>query len=126
MYAQTWREDFQAAGFQSGGFVNAAKDRIAHKEVALSLLKPDDVVMLVAYWLEDFYSKLGLTPPHAIYPFEESQLRDLGDGATVRDILQWCAQNFSSAAIDPSKKLEKIYQRIEESLENSLMIMKNC
>lgn len=117
MYAQTWREDFQAAGFQSGGFVNAAKDRIAHKEVALSLLKPDDVVMLVAYWLEDFYSKLGLTPPHAVYPFEESQLRDLGDGATVRDILQWCAQNFSPVVIDPSKKLDKIYQQVEGSLE---------
>ena len=117
MYAQTWREDFQAAGFQSGGFVNAAKDRIAHKEIALSLLKPDDVVMLVAYWLEDFYSKQGLTPPHAVYPFEESQLRDLGDGATVRDILQWCAQNFSPIVIDPIKKLEKIYRQVEENLE---------
>jgi hypothetical protein len=113
MYAQTWKEDFQAAGF-----VGAAKDRIAHKEVELSLLKPDDVIMLVAYWLEDFYSKQGLTPPHAVYPFEESQLRDLGDGATVRDILQWCAQNFSPAVDDPNKRLEEIYLQIEEGLED--------
>lgn len=113
MYAKTWNVEFKSVAFAT-----AIKDRIAHKEIELSLLKPDDVVVLVAYWLDDFYSKQGLTPPHAVYPFEESQLRDLGDGATVRDILQWCAKNFSPVVTNPSEILEKIYQQIEASLED--------
>lgn len=113
MYAKTWKEEF----FTTQAF-KAIQDRIAHKEIELNSLKPDDVVMLVAYWLENFYSMQGLTPPHALYPFEESKLRELGDGATVRDILQWCAKNFSSVEINPIEKLEKIYQQIEANVED--------
>jgi hypothetical protein len=113
MYAKTWNEDFKSISF-----VTAIRDRIAHKEIELNFLKPDTVVMLVAYLLEDFYSKQGLTPPHAVYPFDESKLRELGDGATVRDVLQWCAQNFSPAKIDPVEKLEKIYHQVEATLED--------
>ena len=113
LYAQTWKEEFQSITL-----ISAIKDRIAHKEIALSLLKPDDVVMLVAFWLESFYSERDLTPPHAVYPFEESKLRELGNGATVREILQWCAQNFSPAKNDPLEKLEKIYQKIEATLDD--------
>jgi hypothetical protein len=112
MYEKTWSEEFK-----STASVTATKDRIAHREIQLKSLKPDDVVMLVAYWLEDFYSKQGLTPPHTLYPFEESKLRELGDGATVRDVLQWCAQNFSPIAIDLNKKLENIYKQIKENLD---------
>jgi hypothetical protein len=114
MYAKTWKEDF----LQNQGFTAAIKDRIAHREVELNSLKPDDVVVLVAYWLENFYCKQGLTPPHALYPFEESKLREVGDGATVREILQWCAQNFSPVKVDPIEKLEKIYQQMEMNLED--------
>jgi hypothetical protein len=114
MYAKTWKEDF----LQNQGFTAAIKDRIAHREIELNSLKPDDVVVLVAYWLENFYSKQGLTPPHALYPFEESKLREVGDGATVREILQWCAQNFSPVKVDPIEKLEKIYQQLEVNLED--------
>lgn len=113
LYAQTWKEDFQSITR-----TNAIRDRIAHKEIELSLLKPDDVIMLVAFWLESFYSEQGLTPPHALYPFEESQLRELGNGATVRDILQWCAKNFSPAKTNPTEKLEKFYQQIEAALDD--------
>ncbi len=113
MYAQTWREEFQTVTHSTG-----VKDRIAHKEIALSLLKPDDAVMLVAFWLENFYSEHSLIPPHAVYPFEESELRALGDGSTIREILQWCAQNFSQVEIDPVEKLEKIYLQIEETLDD--------
>lgn len=113
MYPKTWNEEFKSVAS-----VNAIKDRVAHKELELNLLKPDDAVVLVAYLLEDFYSKQGLTPPNAIYPFDESQLRELGNGSTVRDILQWCATNFSPATINPVKQLEKIYQQIELTLED--------
>ncbi|HIK14903.1 MAG TPA: hypothetical protein IGS53_06360 [Leptolyngbyaceae cyanobacterium M33_DOE_097] len=113
LYAQTWREEFQSIS-QSG----AIKDRIAHKEIALTLLKPDDTVMLVAFWLENFYTEKGLIPPHAVYPFDENSLRELGNGATIREILQWCAQNFSPVKIDPIEKLEKIYQQVESTLDD--------
>lgn len=112
MYAQTWKEEFSSISNAAG-----IKDRIAQKEISLNPLKADDAVLLVACWLEDFYSKQGLTPPQPVYPFEEKQIRELGDGATVRDILQWCAKNFSKNS-DPTKRLEKIYQGIENSLED--------
>lgn len=113
MYPKTWAEDFKSVSFAT-----AIKDRVAHKEIELNSLKPDDVVVLVAYLLEDFYSKRDLTPPHPVYPFEESKLRENGSGATVRDILQWCAQNFSPVKANPIEKLEKIYQQVEETLED--------
>ncbi|MBD2259656.1 hypothetical protein [Pseudanabaena sp. FACHB-2040] len=115
LYAQTWREEFQTISKSS-----SVKDRMAQKEIGLSYLKSNDVVMLVAFWLEKFYSERGLTPPHAVYPFEESQLREFGDGAAVRDILQWCAQNFSSVKADPTEKLERIYQQVEATLDDFL------
>lgn len=113
MYAQTWREEFQTIA-KSG----AIKDRIAHKEIELDLLRPDDVVMLVAFWLEKFYSERCLIAPHAVYPFEESQLRELGDGVTVREILRWCANNFSAFKVDPSEKLEEVYQQFLEDIDD--------
>ncbi|UBF24559.1 hypothetical protein K9N68_23110 [Kovacikia minuta CCNUW1] len=113
LYAQTWKEEFQSITL-----ISAIKDRIAHKEISLSLLKPDDAVMLVAFWLEKFYSERSLIPPHAVYPFEEGKIRDLGTGATIRDILQWCAQNFSPIKTDPIEKLEKVFQQVEKDLDN--------
>lgn len=114
MYAKTWREEFLSISSAT-----AIKDRIAHQEIELNLLKPDDVVALVSCWLQEFYSKQNLTPPHAVYPFDEAELRQVGEGSTVRDILQWCAKNFSPGVpIDPIKKLEGIYQSTEPTLDD--------
>ncbi|MEA5599795.1 hypothetical protein [Nostoc sp. UHCC 0252] len=55
----------------------------------------DSIVELVALWLTEFYSARSLVPPHQLYPFTETQLRDLSreEKPPVRKILQWCRDN---------------------------------
>ena len=107
VYGQTWSRDIQALAGGGG----ATKDRMAHQELELRLLKPDDAVALVAGCLQKFYAERNLTPPNPVYPFEENTLRDIGNGAAIRDVLQWCAKNFGTP-VDPHTLLEKIYQQI--------------
>lgn len=115
MYARTWNDEFQAAI----NMIGAAKDRIAHEKLELTSLKADGAIDLVSTWLTAFYSQHNLTPPHLLYPFEESQIREVGEGASVRDVLQWCARNFANGIdVDPIERLEKIYQVTEFSLED--------
>ncbi|GAB4379784.1 MAG: hypothetical protein Kow00121_34640 [Elainellaceae cyanobacterium] len=114
LYARTWQSEVRTIAA-----VDAASDRIAHHEIELQLLNPDNAVLLVSNWLETFYNQHDLTPPHVLYPFEEAKLRELGEERpTVREVLQWCAKNFSPVVIDPNKQLEKIYQEIENQLED--------
>ncbi|WP_293296752.1 MULTISPECIES: P-loop NTPase fold protein [unclassified Microcoleus] len=65
------------------------------KPIDLKYLNGDSLVDLVKLWLQDFYQVRNLNPPHPVYPFEESQLREYGRGKpTVREALTWCAENF--------------------------------
>ncbi|MBW4658145.1 MAG: hypothetical protein KME15_05690 [Drouetiella hepatica Uher 2000/2452] len=116
-YEKTWSEEFKSLSTAT-----AVKDRIAHQEISLTSLKADDVVLLVGFWLEQFYSHQNLTPPHPIYPFDEKTLRDTfgGQGAGVRDVLRWCAENFGTIPIDRIEQLEVIYQDVLSSLEIDL------
>lgn len=117
-YARTWNGEVEVLST-----ADAVKDRIAHTKIELHSLKADDVVQLVGFWLDQFYSQQNLTPPHALYPFEEKTLRDVfgGQGAGVRDVLKWCSENFGAkATIDPLEGLEKIYQDTANSLEIDL------
>jgi hypothetical protein len=121
MYAKTWNYEF-TAGWQLQT-ANAAIDRIAHEKLELSPnMKPDDVVSVVSHWLGRFYNEHGLKPPHSVYPFKEDELRDLGkDEPVVRDVLQWCAQNFGKSHVTPpTEKLKALYKSIEASLEDYL------
>ncbi|MEX0267736.1 P-loop NTPase fold protein [Leptolyngbyaceae cyanobacterium UHCC 1019] len=70
-------------------------DRIGEKDFDLNYLNSDDVVSLVSSWLQDFYQQKGLTPPTSTYPFDESELRELGkEKPIVRKILGWCRDNW--------------------------------
>lgn len=111
-YRKTWREEFS----QLYSFT-AAKDRIAHQEIELRLLKSDDAIALISGWLQNFYSQHNVVPPTPVYPFDENELRSIGDGAAIRDILQWCAKNFSKP-VPLLEALEKMYQQIEADLED--------
>ena len=65
------------------------------KPIDLRHIGGDSLVELVTLWLTEFYKARNLTPPAPVYPFEESQLREFGKGKpTVRESLQWCAENF--------------------------------
>ncbi|MBD2461810.1 helix-turn-helix domain-containing protein [Oscillatoria sp. FACHB-1407] len=98
---------------------NAVEDRIAQETIELNTLKSEETIELVSGWLEDFYARYGLTPPHKVYPFDEKHLKEIGSGATIREVLRWCADNFGTS-IDVGEKIERIYQETEESIEDFL------
>jgi hypothetical protein len=71
----------------------------------------DWIVDLVTCWLQNFYAERRLTPPAPIYPFDAGQLRALGrEKLTVRQVLEWCAQNFRRAELDPQEKVERAFE----------------
>ncbi|MBD1866057.1 ATP-binding protein [Cyanobacteria bacterium FACHB-471] len=67
----------------------------------LSYMDGDSVIELVTRFLKEFYDEKGLTPPHAMYPFDEDQLRALGrERLTARRVLSWCKDNCKPPVID--------------------------
>lgn len=113
-YDKTWREEIRSVNA-----TNSVEDRLAEKKLELNPLKPDDAVNLVTSWLKLFYEQNQLLPPQPLYPFEEKQIREYGDRATVREILQWCAKNIPTGQpVDPVKRLEKVYREVESTLED--------
>jgi hypothetical protein len=62
----------------------------------LQYMNGDNVLELVARFLQEFYAEKNLVPPHAFYPFDEHQLRELGrERLTARRVLVWCRENCS-------------------------------
>ena len=98
-------------------------DRIGQKVIDLQHLNSDNVVNLVTGWLEDFYHKNGVIPPHAVYPFDEIKLRALGkERPNIRKVLQWCADNFKlpDEQIVEKHPVEAIYLEQLATLDNAI------
>ncbi|MEH2452896.1 ATP-binding protein [Nostoc sp.] len=98
-------------------------DRISkytgRKPIDLRYIDSESLVELVTLWLKDFYTISNLLPPHKIYPFEESKLREYGKGRpTVREALKWCAENFKVKGEilpqDPFERFEIALKREKE------------
>ncbi len=98
-------------------------DRISkytgRKPIDLRYIDSDSLVELVTLWLNDFYTIRNLLPPHKIYPFEESKLREYGKGRpTVREALKWCTENFNVKSEilpqDPFERFEIALKRAKE------------
>ena len=104
-----------------GGIPDRLSAYTQRNPIELQPIDSDSIVELVKLWLSIFYTKKKLVPPHAIYPFEEKQLRDYGkQKTTVREAIQWCGQNFQ---IDieilpqtPKERFELCLSREEEEL----------
>lgn len=113
-YERTWKDEIKAMTAAA----DAVIDRLAEKHLELKPLKPDDAVNLVTTCLKSFYEENQLSPPHNLYPFVKSDIQEYGDGATVRELLQWCAKNIPVGIIDSSKRLEQIYQKYESDISD--------
>jgi hypothetical protein len=106
MLLDTWSKKINVGG--------GTPDRIStytqRKPIDLKYMGSDSMVELVNLWLNEFYKARNLKPPHPVYPFEESQLREFGKGKpTVREALTWCAENFKvheTLPKDPVKRFE--------------------
>jgi len=78
-----------------GGTPERISTYTKRKPINLNYINGDSLVELVTLWLKEFYEARNLTPPHPVYPFEETQLREFGRrGLTVRQALRLCAENF--------------------------------
>lgn len=60
----------------------------------LQYLDSSTAVDLVAFFLKEYYNAREITPPHPLYPFEESVIQAIGrEKPTVREVLKWCREN---------------------------------
>ncbi|MFM7885969.1 MAG: hypothetical protein ACKPCM_04605 [Pseudanabaena sp.] len=118
MYPATLRDEIKLAQMQGASY-----DRTADKVFELDYLNPDTSVLLVHKWLEDFYTSKEITPPHPLYPFDESEIREIGkERPTARAILKWCSENWKVSGNRPKPSpvkdaYDNALQVIEESID---------
>lgn len=80
--------------------------------IRLRQMVDEEIVQLIALWLQNFYQTYQLTPPTPVYPFDADQLKALGrEQLTVRQILTWCADNVQSVEVSPAEQIERLFAR---------------
>jgi hypothetical protein len=74
--------------------------------IDLRFMDENSVVELVTLRLREFYQSQKLVPPHPVFPFTESQLKDIGrtKSATVREVLTWCRDTLPKMLNDRGTK----------------------
>ena len=127
MYPATLRDEIKLAQMQGASY-----DRTADKVLELDYLNSDTSVLLVRKWLEDFYTSKELTPPYPLYPFDESEIREIGkERPTARAILKWCSENWKVSGNTPKPSpvkdacenaLQVVEESIEEFMENNAAV----
>lgn len=107
MTPATWKEKILTLPAGIPNYLSGRKELIELKEISEL-----EIVEFVEGTLQDFYSVNFLTPPTAIYPFDSGQLKALArEKITLRQLLEWCAQNFRPAEIDPTEKIEEAFEK---------------
>ncbi|MCV3215488.1 P-loop NTPase fold protein [Plectonema radiosum NIES-515] len=97
-----------------GGTPDRISKYTQRKPIDLKPLSGDSMLELVSMWLKEFYETRSLTPPNTLYPFEESELIKYGKNQlTVREALQWCAENFK---VDAEELPKEPFERFELAL----------
>ncbi|WP_016950188.1 P-loop NTPase fold protein [Anabaena sp. PCC 7108] len=129
MLPETWRDKVNSL---QGGTPDRISKFTQRKPIDLKPVSADYMVQLATVWLREYYSSKNLIPPHPLYPFEESHLREYGKNKpTVREALRWCADNFKveeeQLPGDPFERFELAFTReneakIEEYIEDSSLI----
>ncbi|MEM7717115.1 MAG: hypothetical protein AAF349_26790, partial [Cyanobacteria bacterium P01_A01_bin.68] len=119
MYPRTWNEQIKVLPQAEAVIDRLASEQLDRQPLKLNNLNSDDVVAIVSQWLKVFYQENQVTPPHPVYPFNETELRKLGKSRpTIRAILKWCAENFgNSPIINP---VEEYYQNELTNIETSI------
>lgn len=114
----TWRNTVKV---MPAGIPDRLSTYTDKKPLELKPLNGDSLVELVKLWLQEFYQKQNLVPPHPLYPFEESELFTYGQNKpTVRVALQWCAKNFKAPEkpplpSDPAERFQLALTNIRHS-----------
>lgn len=107
MTPTTWTEKIKTLPPGIAAYLSGQGEPSELKET----LAEEEIVELVTPILGEFYRASNLAPPTPIYPFEVGQLRALGrENLTVRQVWEWCAQNFCPAELDPTEKVERAFE----------------
>ncbi|MEH2307828.1 P-loop NTPase fold protein [Nostoc sp.] len=118
MLPETWRDKVNS---MPGGTPDRISKYTQRKPLELKYVSSDYMVELVTVWLQEYYSSKNLIPPHPLYPFEESKLREYGKVSkpSVREALRWCADNFKiyqePLPSDPFERFELAFKRENEA-----------
>jgi KAP family P-loop domain len=112
MMPDTWADKVNII---PGGTPDRISKYTQRKPIDLKPLSGDSMLELVSLWLKEFYQARSLTPPNSFYPFEESELIKYGKNKlTVREALQWCAENFK---VDEDELPKEPFERFELALK---------
>ncbi|ELS30963.1 MULTISPECIES: hypothetical protein [Pseudanabaena] len=134
MYPKTLINEIKVAGGEGGGQA-ASYDRTADKILELEFLNSDTSVLLVSKWIEDFYNSKEITPPHPLYPFNESEIREIGkQRPAARDILKWCSENWKVSENIPKPSSDEgtnitepeskqTFSPVKDAYENALQVI---
>ena len=122
MYPETWRDQVKSLPQAEAVIDRLVSEQGNRQPLTLNYLNSDDVVAIVARRLQEFYQEHQQTPPHPLYPYEESKLKAFGKGKpTVRAVLRWCADNFQPPNEQPELHLvEAAYQQKLAHLQKNL------
>ncbi|MEQ9552570.1 MAG: AAA family ATPase [Coleofasciculus sp. G3-WIS-01] len=125
MFGSTWAGEIASAitGTATANKIGGGvRDRLSTatqgNPISLKPLDSQSIVDLVALWLQkELYEPRGLKPHDPVYPFTESQLRDIGKGKpTVREILDWCAKNYRpNVPISLEERFERAVKASKEA-----------
>lgn len=113
MLPDTWSKKINSLG---GGTPDRVSTYTQRRPIELKYVGSDSMVELVTLWLQIFYSKNNLNPPHKTYPFEENKLREYSRSKpTVREALTWCAKIFYIKEKEklPKKSLDRFKLALE-------------
>jgi hypothetical protein len=121
MYPETWRDQVRGLPQADAVIDRLVSEQADRKPIELRYLNSDEVVAIVSQWLKEFYEENKQTPPHPLYPFNESELREFGrEKPAVRAVLKWCAEHFTVSP--PPPPVESAYQNelavVEESIDS--------
>ncbi|MBD0261363.1 MAG: hypothetical protein ICV78_01185 [Tolypothrix sp. Co-bin9] len=118
MYPETWEMSIKAMPQAAAIMDRLVSERPDRKPINLNNLNSDDIVAVVRQWLQEFYEENQQTPPHPLYPFDETKLRELGKKRpTIRGVLRWCAENFVIGRVNP---VESYFQNELANVEASI------
>ena len=101
------------------------KSRISTQSERLDLrpLNSETMVQLVSLWMRDFYKRRKIVFENYLYPFTADELSSYGkQGYTVREALQWCAQQLPLKLknIDPPPESLTDKERFEVAYKKAL------
>lgn len=116
-YPDTWNLQIRSLPQAEAVIDRLVSDQPDKKPIELRYLNSDDIVAIVRQWLKEFYEENQQTPPHPLYPFDETKLRELGRRSKpiVRSVLNWCADNF---VLMPLKKTHPVEPYFQSELAN--------